>query len=262
MIDGATGLGGLSGKMAAETIANVLLNFDSTYTLFGCIQKGNDHLGIKTVRELGMDMKKIPKENRSTCGLAAIKINKTNFDYIHAGDCMIFVKYQTGEIRALTYDHIMKLDNISIELFNKKMTVYDQLGDAPNENDSEAVTRFLKNIRGEILPTLIENRRKLNTMNGYGVIDGSNEAMEYVEYGRVSLQNTSEILLLTDGLQLPSEDTIIGQSMWTETAEFAFENGLEHLKSHIIQLEQSDNICRKYPRLKPADDKTGIWIKL
>jgi hypothetical protein len=135
-------------------------------------------------------------------------------------------------------------------------------GNVPNEDCEDEVKLFLNTIRAEILPTLIENRRKLNTINGYNVIDGSPEAMDYLEYGRVSLQNIDKILLLSDGLQLPSQNPTVEHSIWNESAKYAFDHGIEALKNYIIQLEQSEKICIKYPRLKPADDKTGILINL
>jgi serine/threonine protein phosphatase PrpC len=263
VIDGATGLGGLPGKIAAETIADALNNYTSHETLMGCIKKGNNDLRIKMNKEFGTSsIERIPKEARSTCGIAAIKINKKNLEYVHAGDCMIFIKYQGGEIRAVTYEHLLKIDRVAIELMHRIIIDHYKQGKVPNEESEEEVKMFLNTIRAEILPTLIENRRKLNTINGYSVIDGSPEAMDYLECGRVSLQNIDKILLLTDGLQLPSQSPTVGHSIWNESAKYAFDHGIDALKNYIIQLEQSDNICNKYPRLKPADDKTGILIKL
>lgn len=261
-IDGATGLGGLSGKIAAETIGHALNRYSTFDTLLDCIKKGNNDLGVKTNKEFGSTIESIPKENRSTCGIAAIKINDKNLEYVHAGDCMIFIKYQDGEIRSLTHEHLFKLDSVAIEMMHGKIMDRYKQGKIPNENNEEDVKKFLNEIRAEILPTLIENRKKLNTKNGYSIIDGSLEAMDYVEFGKVPLLNITEILLLTDGMQLPSQNPTVGYSIWTESAKYAFNHGVETLKKHIIQLEQSDKICIKYPRLKLADDKTGILIKL
>lgn len=104
---------------------------------------------------------------------------------------------------------------------------------------------------------LKENRNKLNTPNGYGIIDGSSEALSYLECGSVPLINVDKILLLSDGLKLHKEE-----SGWLKSAELAFEKGVAELYQTIQTEEEMDPACYLYPRLKKHDDKTGILIHL
>ncbi|MFJ7679212.1 protein phosphatase 2C domain-containing protein [Peribacillus sp. NPDC097198] len=263
VIDGATGLGSLSGKMAAEIIKETLEQEAEHQSLMNSIDIGNGRIRKKVCEKMNTDdFDSIPKENRSTCGLATIRIKENKVEYVHGGDCMIFVQYGNKEIRQITYDHLSKLDGVSIELH--KHSIDSRLGDGvdvdPNTWSETEITNLLKDTRQEILPKIIENRRKLNTKGGYGVLDGSSEAISYLDYGMFPLYDAKRILLLSDGLQLPFHKAT-GQDAWVKTASYAFDNGLEALKNEVLNLESTDKACYTYPRLKFADDKTGILIE-
>jgi len=200
-------------------------------------------------------MNEISKEKRSSCGIAAIKIIQETLqvEFVHSGDCMLFFQLDDGEIRAITYDHLSRLDSIAILKFHQLLTQASK--------DKEIDENIFRECRTAIHDILVENRRKMNTKEGYGVLDGSKEADDHIEYGLLSLKRVKKILLLSDGLQLPTKKAS-GQQAWLETAEFAFQVGLDHLFNHIQTLETGDPFCIEYPRLKPADDKTGILIHL
>jgi hypothetical protein len=262
VIDGATGLGSLSGKMAADIIKETFDHGNMNQSLLEIIDIGNKKIGLSVSEILKInDFHSISKENRSSCGIAAIKIINNRMEYVHCGDCMIFIEYENHEIRQITYDHLAKLDGAAIQLFKEAAELKLNDETDPNKWNDEDIFHFLKETKKEVLPTIIENRRKLNTPGGYGVLDGSPEALEYLDYGILSLQDAKKILLISDGLQIPVHKAS-GQAPWIKTAEFAFKYGLEALKDEVNRLENSDKACYKNPRLKFADDKTGILIEL
>lgn len=263
VIDGATGLGGLSGKIAATALKEGLANPTGSKGLFDKVMAANEQLGEFTAQDSHKTIDQVPKEERSSCGLAAIQIHPgTNqLEYVHAGDCMLFVQFRDGSIRTLTYDHISPLDAIAITARQKEFKRLLADGENPNTWAQEEISTMHKNIRQSIYGILVENRRKLNSMGGYGILDGSKDAKHYIEKGTISLNQVRNILLLTDGLQLPAEKAG-GQESWVHAAKYAFNHGLNSLYHHISRLEESDPACYVYPRLKPADDKTGIFITL
>lgn len=130
---------------------------------------------------------------------------------------------------------------------------------AQNGNFSDAKKYIMKAIDMENEPVLKENRNKLNTPQGYCALDGSNEVPRHIEYGSVNLFHVKKILLLSDGLQLIHIEGS-GFKVWDETARFAFQHGLRQLEKTVTAMELDDPACFTYPRLKPADDKTGILI--
>lgn len=262
VIDGATGLGGgLSGKLAADVI-KTSLGRDNYGTLFSQVLVANEVLGDQVGKELGVSsVNDIPKYKRSSCGISAVRIVGNRIEYVHAGDCMLFVQYKDGTIRHVTYDKLFRLDEIALLEFKRCWDRRLVGGENPSLWDEEKITLTLKEIMGEIEGILKENRNKINEFDGYCALDGSEDVKEYLEYGFLSLSGVSKILLLTDGLQLISSGSD-SFKVWDDTARFAFENGLHSLEKIVTSLEESDPACYIYPRFKLSDDKTGILINL
>jgi len=261
VMDGATGLGGLSGKIAANTVQETIQNIQTGQSLWDCVAEANTRLGRIVSAEASVtSVEEIEKHNRSTCGMAAISINPTHMTYVHAGDCMIFIRYSNREVRCVTYDSVSVVDSVPIHLVHDSMKQKLQGVDSATW-DGEQIQQFLADGITDVKPILVHNRNKLNTPDGYSIIDGSDNAMQHLDYGTIALHNATHILLLSDGLQLPSEKST-GQTGWMETAEFAFKHGLKRLEQEVAEMEHGDPLCFKYPRLKAADDKTGILISL
>ncbi|WP_164667850.1 hypothetical protein [Virgibacillus doumboii] len=251
-IDGATGLEGVPGHVASGAVKNVLDNAKEGEQFEKIIQTANHQVGKETVKYLGLDdaaINEVPKEKRSTCALAAISIDMDSLSlkYVHAADCMIFLQYENGDIRTVTYDLLSHFDQKAID---KIVELREMRGSQVD----------LAEAREEVRPILIKNRSLLNTDDGYGVIDGIECALAHLENGSLSLKKVTGILLLSDGLMLPT-----GQEecdAWKQTAEIAFRSGLDGLVDEVETRENSDTQCVTYPRLKMNDDKTGVLIKL
>ncbi|MCD5324114.1 MULTISPECIES: protein phosphatase 2C domain-containing protein [Pontibacillus] len=252
VVDGATGIDGIPGELAASVLAQNMEQPPGEVELLSIVKVANETLGRKNVREYGGDasIADVPKEARSTCGIAAIQLNEDRtLSYVQTGDCMIFVQYKDGSIRALTYDHVAQFDDIALkrlEETRERASGGQLLNDAIFEQ--------------EIKPILLDNRRKLNTKEGYPILDGSEEALDFLDWGTLPLLNVDRLLLLSDGLQLP--DGKGDGEIWMETARYAFTYGLEALRDRVHQMEEEDSDCLKYPRFKKADDKSGVLISL
>lgn len=256
-IDGATGLGGMPGDIASQAIKEALNKIDTTVSLYERMQHANQHLLAQTLlfyqkkNASIKQLEQIPKYERSTSGVAAFQISDSGeyFDYIHAGDCMLFLQYENGDIRPITYDLIQYLDQ----------AVVDEMVKLRAATEEETSVK-LKDIREKVTPSLQANRNKLNTKDGYPIIDGSPDGIEQMEYGKVSLKRVCKILLLSDGLQLPVSH---GEAnAWYQSAQIAFDQGIEGLLKAVEVREESDPEAILYPRLKKKDDKTGILLEL
>jgi serine/threonine protein phosphatase PrpC len=258
VIDGATGLGGLPGDVASRIVKETFENNPSS-PLLSLVEEANHHLNKETQQLTGTELGAIPKYKRSTCGLSAIQIsNNETIQFISAGDCMLFIEHHDSTIRQMTYDHLDRLDAQSIAAFHHLLTEKEtKLEQSLNSLPSPELQQVLSDCRASISQLLKKNRNKLNTMDGYGVIDGSPEALRFLESGSIPLMNVKSILLLTDGLKM--NKTVNG---WEESAQFAFTHGVQALLDEIHTAEQQDPACITYPRLKKHDDKTGILIQL
>jgi hypothetical protein len=263
VIDGATGVGGLSGDIASGIIREALEveNGDIAERIL----KGNATLGTKTVETLGEStMEDTPKYKRSSCGLAAIQISSSGvkMEYAAAADCLLFLQYKNNEIRQVNYDLVDPLDRAVIELVQKQWKCYVSGSDDPNEWEPSKIKQTLQEIRGMIQDILQANRNKMNTPEGYNIIDGSKTAEDFLESGVIPLINVKKILLLTDGLKIHSHRLEPIENEWLYSAKIAFEHGLSYLEKTILDIETNDAACYQYPRLKQHDDKTGILIQL
>ncbi|HLR53848.1 MAG TPA: PP2C family serine/threonine-protein phosphatase [Pseudogracilibacillus sp.] len=258
VMDGATGLGTLSGDIASRVVQEEMLKENPDQSLLERITKANQLTGEATVaryKEIGGAVEEdsiehMSKLHRSSTGAAIIQFNRaqTTFDYVHAGDCMIVLQYENGDIRFLTYDLISYLDQRAIEELDR----LNQATSTPSLSFAER--------KKSLSPLLKENRCTSNTRHGYGIIDGSKAALHHIEYGRIALNRVQQILLISDGLQIPLST---GETKtWEKTAAYAFENGLDRLVEKIEKREADDSDCRVYPRLKPADDKTALLLTL
>lgn len=261
VIDGATGLKGLPGKLASEVLKQELMDFQGE-SLLQTVTRGNRLLGKKAASEMKVnEVSQIPKEHRSLCALAGIQIHESELEYVHAGDCMLFIRFGDGTIHSVTRDHVFPLDDKAIAQYMDLWKA--KTGDELNISgwNKEKIDTVKQDIFREIRPTLLENRKKVNVAGGYPALDGSSEAAEFLEYGWRQLENVTEILLLSDGMQLLG---VKGDftDVWNETASYAFEYGVTKLMEKVMEQEREDYACIKYPRLKYADDKTGIFIRL
>lgn len=267
VIDGATGLGGLSGSLASE-IVKENLEKNHSLPLLQRVLEGNRQLRLVVEEKVGVPLKEIPKYKRSSCGLAAIQIHKNSkgkaiaIDYVSAGDCMLFLQFNDNTIRQITYDHIERLDNMAITYMQKEwIQELKKIKDLDSIPEEKLIEKY-QQLRRNIQELLQKNRNKLNTYEGYGIIDGDDDAGNYLEFGKIPLIFVKKILLLSDGLQLPSLSKVKSQETWLESAKIAFTSGIEELERYIIDLELSDPACIKYPRLSQSDDKSGILIEL
>ncbi|MFB1050904.1 hypothetical protein [Paraliobacillus sp. JSM ZJ581] len=258
VMDGATGLdGGIPGRLASETFQSFLLEETNQYALLTCMQKANKKLNHQIVSYYKQHIKdtdevtfeSIPKCKRSTTGIAAIQLNEdySSFDYVHAGDCMLFLQFDNGEIRMITHDMVHLFDQIALD---KIVALRKEFGQGVE----------LSKLRELVNPILLENRKKYNTPDGYRILDGSKEGFDQLEYGKIHLNKVIGILLLSDGLLLPTQKR--EENGWKCSAEIAFSSGLDTLLTEVNQKENQDKACMVYPRLKQQDDKTGILIKM
>ena len=266
-IDGATGLGGLSGAIAANIIKESLEQ-KSDLSLLERVIEGNAKLHQAVEQQYkDITFEEIPKYKRSSCGISAIHIhrdlkgNPTFLEYVSAGDCMLFLQFSDDSIRQVTYDHLDHLDLTAISKIEAKWRKLEET--EPIETLSpEKIKQKQTEFRQEEEELLRSNRNKLNTYEGYGIIDGDEDAEKFLESGKIPLIAVKQILLLSDGLKIHDHRDHPSQNTWIQSADKAFANGLETLEQEIIETETADQACIYYPRLKQHDDKSGILLTL
>lgn len=229
------------GYIASHTVKDALESIESgNQSLYEALTKINERLHMKMTKyQINGDQ----KEQLWGTALAAVRVQDSGIEFIQTGDCMILAVYESGEVRPLTRLQVEHLEETAIEMWR------------------ECIRRGFRT-KDEIMPhvkeQLIANRQLSNAAGGYGVLNGEPEAVKYFEYGKINKVGLTHLILLTDGLFLPTESIPEGESYWEYTAYSILEKGIEKYAADLIDLEESDPECITYPRFKKSDDKAGI----
>lgn len=184
------------------------------------------------------------KEALWGAALALVAIEEDAISYIQTGDCMIFAIYRTGKIRVLTHPQTDHIEAYALQKWTE--------GVRQGLQTREELYQLVKD-------DLIANRQRSNQPDGYGVLNGEKDVLRWCESGRINRTNLQAIILLTDGLFMPSKKKY-EESSWEETVQPILTDGLMTYANRLQELEDGDPECIHYPRFKKSDDKTGIVI--
>ncbi|WP_300668758.1 protein phosphatase 2C domain-containing protein [Desulfoluna sp.] len=239
VFDGATSLDkttfahGETGGYLAATIAEEMFHSNDA-SLFELADKANTAI-LREMVSKGVDVKK--KEHLWSTSAAVGRVEDGMFDWVQSGDSLILVIYEdhTHELLVQDFDHDLE----TLKLWKET-----------------AATRS-----GSILDELNVQIRKVRAgMNiTYGVINGEETALDFLNHGSLNLTGVAHILMFTDGLFIPREDPE-AESNFKELVSLYLAGGLEGVRDHVRSLEKTDPGCRKYPRFKSHDDIAAIAL--
>lgn len=232
------------GYIASNKVRTYFENLRNHNDLCHDIRTINDRIQAN-MKEYAIDISR--KELLWGTALAIVKVSETGVDFIQTGDCMILAIYQDGGVRPLTRLQTGQLENVALNRW--KELIYKGV------NTQEDLMKDVKDI-------LISIRKKSNTANGYGVLNGENHAIEYSEYGKINKIGLKHLILITDGLFLPLEEVPEDKSYWDFVADSILDRGIRQYANDLIELEETDPECIRFPRFKKSDDKSGLLITL
>ncbi|NEY99093.1 hypothetical protein G4D62_07240 [Bacillus shackletonii] len=197
----------------------------------------------RKMKEYNIDILK--KEQLWGTALAVVKVSDTYVDFIQMGDCMVLALYQNNEVRPLTRIQTSNVENAAIAKWKDMI---------------DKGIRNREDLFENVKDILISNRQKSNTLDGYGVLNGENQALDYVESGKINRIGLKHLILLTDGMFLPAESIPNSINYWNYVVECILSKGIEKYTRDLIDLEETDPECVRFPRFKKSDDKTGMMI--
>lgn len=258
VLDGATSLTPFRGTnqetpgyMASRLVSGYLesLPVDSLqeFTLADSVLKANEELREAMIGH-GVNVDR--KEDLWTTGLAIVRILPHAVEYVQAGDCMIMAVYKDGTIRTITRDQVDHIDQ--------------QMKTRWEEGIRDGLTTQSE-LRKLVEPTILYNKRTMNTTKGYAIVSGEPELADYLEYGRVNRIQLSELFIVTDGLFLPQEQGLHGTRksgaglMEAMVAQMRNQS-LNGYTEWLLEQEEADSECQRFVRFKKSDDKTAIRI--
>ncbi|WP_077706522.1 PP2C family serine/threonine-protein phosphatase [Virgibacillus dokdonensis] len=230
------------GYIASNLVKNYYESLQHCDSFLDDFAKINMQLQTK-MKEYSIDTSK--KEQLWGTALALVKISPNRIDFIQTGDCMIFAVYDSGFVRVLTRAQTEFLEGVAI---NKWKELIDK------------GIHKQKDLREGVEDVLISIRQRSNTFAGYGVLNGENDAVDFIEFGKINRNGLKHLVMVTDGFFLPKECVSEQDCYWEVMISKILSKGLQAYANDLIELEANDPECVRYPRFKMSDDKTGVWI--
>ena len=239
VFDGATSLSpatfqdGRTGGFLAANIAGQSFS-DMRKPLPDLARQANAAI-LDAMQDSGVDLG--DKANRWCTSAAVVRVNEHDFEWAQIGDCLIMLIRADGSHQVIPprFDHDLETLNMWKEVACGT--------DAP----------ILSALHDQILHV----RRQMNVT--YGVLNGEEAAMSFLNHGSMPLESIDHILLFSDGLFIPKSDPT-ERADFTLFASLYMDGGLSHLRDHIREIEAADATCRAYPRFKAHDDIAAISI--
>lgn len=230
------------GYIAAKIVKSYLESLTDSKDLKDHIVMVNSLLREQMV-QANIDLDK--KEELWGTALALVKIQDDGVEYIQTGDCMILAVYDNGDVRSLTWRQVSHLEEPVFVKWQKGI----------NKG-----LKTQKELHETVIDSIRKNRYQSNIDGGYGVLNGEREAARFLEYGKINITYLKHLILLTDGMFLPTNIVPEQSSYWSFIAHSILNKGLKKYTQDLIELEEMDPECIHHIRFKKSDDKTGIII--
>ncbi|WP_181349232.1 protein phosphatase 2C domain-containing protein [Thalassobacillus sp. CUG 92003] len=234
--------GHTGGYLAAHIIKSQFESLHVCYSLYDQLGRVN-HTIREKMHDARIELSK--KEQLWGAALAIVQVTEQGITYIQTGDCMAVVVYRDGHVRPLTISQLSHLEKKGLEKWKEGV-------------DSGITNR--EELMAKVKETLIHNKYMSNTKEGYGVLNGDQDAMAFTEYGKINQTGITHMILLSDGLFLPEDLIPQYRHYWEYTVDQILQKGLERYTHELIKEEEADADCVKYPRFKVSDDKAGVVL--
>jgi serine/threonine protein phosphatase PrpC len=250
VLDGATGLGEKKINIAqsdAQWLVNYVItffnkNWNSRKSFIKTLEKATKEAKKEFERLTNSKIGLFKTYELPSTGIVAIHLFKNHLKAYRIGDCTLYTNYEYKFNDVFGETPLNSLDGIAINKLNYKL-----------KNGISYDTA-----REEIKDLLKENRSKMNTKNGYHVLSVNPDSICGFEYKRLKLLKNTEFILASDGFSALYEK--YNYSLQKLFNELNNKTPVQLIKD-LRDIENNDKELLKYPRLKPHDDASFIFIK-
>jgi len=239
VFDGATSLDKTmfedrkTGGLIASSIACTIFS-KNCYPLKQLARRANNAIHDKMI-SCGVDSSE--RDRLWSTSAAVVRIKDNGIEWVQTGDSYVILIYKDNSYKVLAKNHDHDFETLSR---------WKKIANKSQVTISEALKEQIRKTRKEMNRT-------------YGVLNGEKEAEHFLQSGFEPLANVKEILLFTDGLQVPSAFPEKNKNFDT-LVDLYLTLGLTGLKNQIRTIEQEDPQCKTFPRFKCHDDIAAISI--
>ncbi len=224
-----------SGGQRAAAITASVFSDNPTEDLLVSARRANS-LIRKAMLDVQVDLS--CREQLWSTSFVAVQRRNGLINWCQIGDCALLLVHADGTSRLLT-----DLPNQDKEV----LKIWQQIG-------AEAEGTIHQELAGEIASV----RRTMNQK--FGSLNGEDEAMDFLSWGRLEDNQVTDILLFSDGLFPPSADP--GAPLDKDNFLQLYRGGgLQNVRNHVRSLQCQDPRCHRYPRFKKFDDISAIALR-
>ncbi|GAA0701360.1 hypothetical protein GCM10008904_07390 [Paraclostridium ghonii] len=250
VLDGATGLN-KKNLISCKSDANWYVNWWNTYLHKNICEeitlKEIMTNGVKLIANeyyLKVDKDKIERLDTPSSSIAVIKFYDNKLEYFLLGDCSFHFKIDE-EVFVIKDNSLCYLDRL----------VYNEMERLPN-----LVSLSFEEIKNSVMNTIISNRLKKNTKNGYWILDFDENAIENALNGFINVKDDINIMLTSDGFSCISDryKNIEEYSLINEVQK----HGVGHIYKKLRNIELDDFSTTRFPRFKVNDDSSCVYLEI
>lgn len=250
VLDGATGLNNKN-LVAKDSDAKWYVSWWNEY-LHNNIKndKSLKNIMLSGIKDIKHDYykqigeNKIEKLDTPSSSISIIKFYENKLEYFMLGDCSIHLEYDENTI-------IIK-DKILCEL---DKVVYNQMEKLP-----DLAKLSFESIKQRVISTIIENRLKRNTKEGYWILEFDEHAISEAIHGEIYIDKGIKLMLASDGFSCISDRyKLIEDEKILETVE---NRGVGSIYNELRAFEEKDFSTTKFPRFKIKDDCSCVYLDI
>jgi hypothetical protein len=194
---------------------------------------------IEDVSKLHVDQCDLANSGTPSATVALVRVKNQTAEWLVLADAAILIETDDG------------LQVMTDERVNAVATTQRNAALAESLSDSK---------KRALINELVSAQRQFRNQTGGYWIAGSNPAAaNEASIGSLSIRIGQRYALLTDGVTRLVE---FHQATWSELFESLDRDGPEHVISNVREVEASDPDSTRWPRYKPSDDATAVFVNL
>lgn len=177
---------------------------------------------------------------------ALVRCRGEMLEYLVFGDSPLLLRFRDGRVQVFLDQLLRDLDARALAL---------------GVEQSQTSGLPLSQCREAMLPALIENRKQMNTANGYYSISNVPTAGYLTIGGQIPLAELDAVCLLSGGFARHYD--LFGLSRGPEEfMELAEKAELAELGAALRAAQQADPEMRRYPRLQCCEDASAVFFRI
>lgn len=248
VLDGATGLNNKN-LVSTESDAKWYVNWWNSYLHENMKREDSLKEIIKDgIEEITEEYNKLIGDNKieaidfPSCSCSILKFYEDKIEYLLLGDCTLLLDHNET-VKILKDETICGLDK-------KVFDFMEEIKDSTNLTLNEK--------KAKVMPIIIENRLKKNTVGGYWALEFSKDAVDNCVSGFIYLEDEMKIMMTSDGFSCGYDRYKIFDK--DEMMKVAQVKGIDYIYRKVRKLEKDDEMAIEFPRFKIYDDSSCVYL--